>query len=46
MSNEELMNLTESELVNLINETKLKTQKLQLENLKKIVLINELTNNK
>lgn len=45
MSDKELMNMTESELTELINNTKRKIEKLKLENLKKKIIINETVNN-
>lgn len=45
MTTEELMNLSENELIEMINKTRLETEKLKLQNLKKIVTINQLTNN-
>lgn len=44
MSNEELTKLSESELIELINDTKRKIEKTKLENLKKTIIINEIAN--
>lgn len=40
MSNEDLMNMLESELIELINNTKRKIEMVKLENLKKTIIIN------
>ena len=45
MSNEELMKLSESELDELIKETKLKIEKMKLQNLKKKIIIDEIIKN-
>ena len=45
MTDNELMELSESELINLIDEVKLKIEKLKLQNLKKRIIINQIINN-
>ena len=45
MSDKELMNLSETELIELINNTKLQIEKIKLQNLKKAIIINEAVNN-
>lgn len=45
MTNEDLMKLSESELIELINDTKRKIEKIKLENLKKTIIIEEIANN-
>lgn len=45
MSDKELMELSESELINLIDEVKLKIEKLKLQNLKKRIIIDQVINN-
>ena len=45
MSDEELMELSLDERVNLINDTKLKIEKIKLQNLKKRIMIDEILNN-
>ena len=45
MTNEELMELSEKQLQELINNTKLKIEKIKLQNLKKKIILNELINN-
>lgn len=45
MTNEELMKLSEKQLQELINNTKLKIEKIKLQNLKKKIILNELINN-
>lgn len=45
MTDEELMELSEKQLQELINNTKLKIEKIKLQNLKKKIILNELINN-
>lgn len=45
MTDEQLMNLSEEQLIELINETNLKIEKIKLQNLKKKIIINEALNN-
>ena len=45
MTDEQLMNLSEEQLIELINETKLQIEKIKLQNLKKKIIINETLNN-
>ncbi len=45
MTDEELMNLSEEQLKELINNTKLKIEKIKLQNLKKKIIIEEAYNN-
>ena len=45
MTNEELMQLSEQQLKELIETTKLEIEKIKLKNLKKKIIINEILNN-
>ena len=45
MTNEELMNLSEEQLKEMIEKTKVNIEKIKLQNLKKKIIIEEIFNN-